>query len=268
MNFKKTLLILSLLLTMVLLVACNNDTNEVEKSVLEKNVEGRVYTNNGLRQLMITGNPKSVKTKLAFTADGSWGDEQATSCIAFGEFKSWLDGELILDEEGYVTQHNLNSNNRMEYTVDENGLRSSDFIQGSDVARRLEEKLEGDYIAEYMMREGSDKEFLVGKYVKDSDGKIIKKLDCNAGGGKTYDIEYEYENGNLKKISILKDGIYSSSSEVEYNVLPVKLTLNNSEDLKLVYTFDYEFDEEGNWIKCNKYEEGKLIITYERTIMY
>lgn len=271
MNLKKMMVLFSLLLSMLLLMACNNDsiTNENDKSVLESKLEGKVFTENNLYKMMVTGNPKSISTKLTFTGEDAWSNEQMdTSFIAFDQFKYWTKGTVDLDEEGKVISHMLTRSIQRDYSFDENGLRSTVHTRSGSVTSRIEERQEGDYIAEYSTREDTGEETLLGKYVKDSEGLIIKKIDCYYDGNKTYDIDYEYENGNLTKVTQSTDGVYGLSREIEYDILPVKLTLNNNNDLKLVYTFDYEFDDVGNWIKCNKYEDGKLIVTYERTIEY
>lgn len=271
MRLKKMVGTISLIVMMLLLISCNSNSNNAEanKSGITKDIESKVYSNNNLLQLMVTANPKEITTRHSFVHDDAWSLETIeASFIASSNFKSWYEGKVVLDENGYLSIYESNSNSEIYYTYDDNNLRTTNYMKDGIVTVRLEERLEGDYIGEYYVHVETGDEICMGKYVTDSNGLVVKKIESITFGEDYYDLEYEYEDGNIKKVTKTRNGEFVSSTEVEYDTFPVKLTVYKSDDTTVIYTFVYEFDKEGNWIKCDKYEEDILIVTYERTIKY
>lgn len=257
---------ISIVMVVLLLVACSGETNNLNT---DEKVKEKVYTKNNLHQMMVTSSPKTITTECTFTHEDAWSKEKRrTSINACNELRFWHLGKITFGDDGNMSTYDSDSNYEVQYSYDDKGLRTMVYTRNGVASHHYEERIEGQYIAEYYINGESGEEMMIGKNLKDSEGLITKKIDYFEGEGDKFDHEYEYENGHLCKITNLKDGEYISSKEIEYDILPVKVTLFKEYDKVAIFTFDYELDEVGNWIKCNKYYEDLLIMTYERTIVY
>ncbi len=111
-------------------------------------------------------------------------------------------------------------------------------------------------------------------YKNDTSGNVLEKTKILQDNTIGYRTTYKYNNRNLK--TELKE--YSSRNldrprttrtyEYNDNDLVVKEVWNSIYSDKTVWTFDYEFDEHGNWIKQIQYKNDEPKYIVGRTIGY
>lgn len=108
-------------------------------------------------------------------------------------------------------------------------------------------------------------------YKYDKKGKKLEEeiLQQNSLVAKIF---YKYDaNGNVSETEqIGADGISSVVRSFKYDEKGNKVEMKEISKgvLKVLHTYEYEFDSNGNWIRQISYEEGKAIMVTEREISY
>ncbi len=111
-------------------------------------------------------------------------------------------------------------------------------------------------------------------YKNDTAGNVLEKVQIFEDNTIAYKTTYKYNTRNLK----IEGKEYSSQNlnrprttrtyEYNDNDLVVKEVWNSIYSDETIWTFDYEFDEQGNWIKQIQYENGEPKYIVARTIGY
>ena len=114
---------------------------------------------------------------------------------------------------------------------------------------------------------------LISRIIKDKNGQIkysyvvdgsdSKKTITIIDKGETKKGEEVYENGKLVKFIDATNGLTSS---VTYDKDGHMSEIKNSDGT--VWSFKYDFDEKGNWVREIKYKNGKADRITERSILY
>jgi hypothetical protein len=94
----------------------------------------------------------------------------------------------------------------------------------------------------------------------DSDGKIVGSVQNEFINGQLVSQTEKDSNGEVKTINKIKRN--TGNDMIEYLI---KVTTDNNE---FKFTFEYEYDTAGNWIKQTKFYDGQIVNIVIRNIEY
>ncbi|MBN2794158.1 MAG: hypothetical protein JXR88_02035 [Clostridia bacterium] len=104
-------------------------------------------------------------------------------------------------------------------------------------------------------------------HVKFKEGERVNIEQFNNGEGIVLDEEYQFENGKLSQYKVTfehKEFVITFKYQNDVMIEMVK----SYSGVEEIYTFDYEYDETGNWIKQNIYFNNELKYILNRDIQY
>lgn len=112
---------------------------------------------------------------------------------------------------------------------------------------------------------------LNGKKINKIDelGHISEQITYNSNGDEIAIFKFVYDNmGNQIARKTYIDGVYKFTTKYKYDLKGNKIyewdgSIKNGQS-----TYDYEFDNKGNWIVGGKYEGGKKWLIIKRDIIY
>lgn len=178
-------------------------------------------------------------------------------------------GERIFeyDEEGNLVTTKWSSSysqGKWMYKYDENGNQTEFIVHHrGKVYKRTNYKYneKGKVIEETLY---NTDDLLVERAIFDYDengNKILIKMfapDERLKFRSTY--KYDDRNNRIEEINFLKFG--DDKANLEYAIA------NDLDKYKEHFTFTYEYDNEGNWIKKTKYNNGEVVFVSEREYTY
>lgn len=233
---------IGLFLIAALAISCNSQKNSLD----ELNVKGKVW--------------KIQET--SFYGEEKFGKYQIGSRSYYGNNLS------VFNEDGYIMEyHSLDKNGKTEeltkYTYNkENQCTEIDTYKESELKRKIVNNYKDNKIKEVNVF--SKNGVLDDVYIYEYNGKLLsggKILDSERNLVNTFENEYKKDLLTSQTVKGIKGEIIR---KVEYkrnstnNVIESKTSYpkDSSEDK---YTFDYEYDKKGNWIKQYQFnKEGKI----------
>lgn len=200
-----------------------------------------------------------ITEKTVFNWDGSVVNNTKYEYLENNRLVSGPEGEYLYDESGklYLTIYTHNGNGlkkTIKYDYDSENLLADKYVYNYD----------NELVYHYSYKYDSKnllKEFIYRYYGHALTYKVNQKE------------EYFYDSVfNLVKIKT--SGLntsYSEFQEFKYNERKDTVfhkTTDSSENEVRVYTYDYEYDSQNNWVKKSIYSNNKIVLLKERTIEY
>ena len=116
-----------------------------------------------------------------------------------------------------------------------------------------------------------------GGYTRSCDfifeNNLLRKINTYLGGSPSLRYEFEYENGNIKKIALITSrGIVRTTRTITErdgeNIISMEST-DDSYSIGTVFTYKfYNYDRYGNWSIAESYRNDTLVEKYIRNIEY
>lgn len=166
----------------------------------------------------------------------------------------------IYDKKGYLLHETYENNYDNSYNV-------YDYIsdQKDDMAVVEDNLVEGE--CEVEGTDGDD-EFDV-EYIYDEDGRLLETTDFNSEGDQDLKLKFYYDDeDNIKKYKFYSGTSLSYTVKFEYEDGLMVYYEYEEDGITTTYEFDYEFDEEGNWIEAELTVDDDYEYTIEREIDY
>jgi hypothetical protein len=173
-----------------------------------------------------------------------------------------LRGEIMLkyNDAGLITEMTTLYGMVWTYTYYEDGIE----VSNEDGCRFYEYDEEGCFIYSEECRDE------IHYYKYDKNHKLIQMQKYGKDSNLIHEYSYSYyPDGRLKECTYLCGSTYTVSIFDRYEACTVKKvyedgTLTCTEE----YLVEYEFDEQGNWIKQIHYDDDGPELIFTRTILY
>lgn len=236
----------------ILLASCNSKKNDLKES----NLKGKIWK---LKETRFEGQEKFGKYQI--------GDKRyyGHQFYVFNEDGNLLESQR-LDRKGKIERIS-------KYSYDKNGNCTEITTYEDDkVVLKQVNQIDNNHIVETQVFDEEGK--LTKKYQYDYSGADISGGKVfNSDGGLNVTFKNEISSGLLTK-QIVKDSleeitsirIYERNKEGDIITQKVEYPKDTTE---YVYTFQYDYDEKGNWLKQYQFDEdGKIDDILVRNIVY
>jgi hypothetical protein len=218
---------------------------------------------------------QGLKGKVEIMSESTLPAEGSKKVQSKNVFKYDANGNMI-ELSNYKTDGKVNSTIRSTY--DANGkLIKEETLLGNgkvDLVSTIKTDAKGNKIEQEDVRPMGNIIFNYKYYYKyDEKGQLTERIAYRGNGTFLFKYIFNYDdNGN--RIEWIQQGPDSSVvGKVIYkynekNALSEQTEYNGSGSIKAIYTYSYEFDKKGNWIRRKKMQDGKVVEIKERDVKY
>ena len=201
-----------------------------------------------------------------------------------------LSGDLINYREVYEDNVPFMSN-QFEFDDKKNLIKELTLDDNNSIVETLIYEYDSNSNAIKEYHKETDKLFLATYDLNGLLCKIINKSELQGYGEKTYTIKRDFvgnqliseviESHNNREFNVLftydsfgniiniENNNYSTKDNIEYDIYnnPIKIESKDKRGI-VIYKYEYEYDEQKNWIKSTFYIDGVLDSTTHREITY
>lgn len=263
------------LLPFTLTLCCTPPQKPVEKTTIG------FFTPYNFMPETVNNKVKELK-ELNFWAVEKDGAIEAGALITLSDRDSLInwtnDFSVHFDESGLpdniiYLDENSNSIGRWEVINENNTLKSAKFIEKDTVNTTIQNTVESDG-SFYIKRYAAETDSLKGesKIEFNADKKYSKIQMLNSKGEPTFKYEYTYdEKGNLSNYNWSREDTIRGGMNFTYNdkgFTESQEVFNKITGKSSIYTYKYEYDDVGNWVKQIAYKEGEPKVVCKREYIY
>jgi hypothetical protein len=218
---------------------------------------------------------QGLKGKVEVMSESFLQGEGSKKPVSKNVFKYDGNGNM-LELSNYKADGKLNSTIRSTYDASGKLVKEETLLGDGtvDLVSAIKTDAKGNKIEQEDVRPMGNIIFNYKYYYKyDEKGQQIERIAYRGNGSFLFKYIFKYdENGN--KTEWIQEGqdstvigkiIYKYN---EKNNLAEQTEYSGDASVKAVFTYSYEFDKKGNWIRQKKMQDGKVIEVKERNIKY
>jgi len=256
--------------------ACSDDATDKKDSPTVTEGVSTTPTDPGVAQqkrpdVVVQG----LKGKVEIMSESTLPGEGSKKVLSKNVFKYDASGNM-LELSNYKADGKINSTIRSTYDATGKLIKEETLLGDGrvDLVSAIKTDPKGNKIEQEDVRPKGNIIFNYKYYYKyDEKGQLTERIAYRGNGTLLFKYTFKYDdNGNRTEwiqqgsdSAVIGKVIYKYN---EKNNLAEQTEYNGNGSVKAVYTYSYDLDRKGNWIRRKKMQDGKVVEIKERDVKY